>query len=67
MKFVLGQFFSAVNDNPGLNMVDKMNYLNGLLKGKALNVIGRLNLTTYHYAIAIYLLKERFGNKQQLP
>ena len=59
-------FSSAINENPGLSDVDKMNYLKGLLKGEALKVIGGLTLTSYNYVIAIDLLKERFGKKQVL-
>ena len=43
-----------------------MNYLNGILKGKAARAISGLPLTEENYRKATELLKERFGKTQNL-
>ena len=51
-------FSAAIDKNHGLSDIEKMNYLNGMLKG--------LPLTEENYKKAIELLKERFGKPQIL-
>ena len=46
--------------------MDKMNFLSGLLKGKAARVIQGLLLIESNYKRAVELFKERFGQKQVL-
>ena len=41
-----------------------MNYHRGLLEGLAASAISGLAFSNANYAIAIDILKERFGNKQ---
>ena len=57
-------FDAAINSNNSLDEIDKMNYLRGLLEGPAASAISGLALSNANYAIAIDILKERFGNKQ---
>ena len=57
-------FYSAINGNPSLEDIDKLNYLRAKLRGEAKDVISGLEVTSASYTIAIDLLKERYSNKQ---
>ena len=59
-------FKSAVHDNSEIPKVDKFNYLNSLLEGTALKTIQGLTLTDGHYDTAVGMLRERFGDPQQI-
>ena len=59
-------FSAAIDKNHGLSDIEKMNYLNGMLKGEAARAISGLPLTEENYKKAIELLKERFGKLQVL-
>ena len=59
-------FSAAIDKNLELSDVEKMNYLNGMLKGEAARTISGLPLTQENYRKATELLKERFGKKQNL-
>ncbi|KAK3748158.1 hypothetical protein QZH41_006187 [Actinostola sp. cb2023] len=59
-------FSAAIDENIELNDVEKMNYLLGMLKGEAARAIAGLPLTKENYSKAIEILKERFGDKQNL-
>ena len=59
-------FKSAVHENAEIPRVDKFNYLNSLLEGTALKSIQGLTLTEAHYDTAVGMLKERFGDPQQI-
>ena len=59
-------FSAAIDRNPSVSNIDKMNYLNGMLKGEAARAIAGLPLTNENYEKAIDLLKERFGKTQVL-
>ena len=59
-------FKSAVHENAEIPRVDKFNYLNSLLEGIALKSIQGLTLTEAHYDTAVGMLKERFGDPQQI-
>ena len=59
-------FDSAIHQNPGLNEVDKFNYLRSLLRGSARDAFSRMMLTEANYAEAISVLKLCFGNKQHI-
>ena len=59
-------FSAAIDKNHGLSDIEKMNYLNGMLKGEAARAISGLPLTEENYKKAIELLKERFGKPQIL-
>ncbi len=43
-----------------------MNYLKGKLTGEARSVISGLALSNDNYAVAVKLLRERFGNVQEV-
>ena len=58
-------FQSAVHNNKILK-VDKFNYLNSLLEGTAFKTIQGLALTESNYDAAVSMLKDRFGNPQQI-
>ena len=49
-----------------LNNIEKMNYLQNMLKGEAARAIAGLPLTNENYTKAIEILKERFGDKQNI-
>ena len=57
-------FASAVDDNPGLSDVDKLNYLRNLLEGPAAGAIRGLPLTAENYESARAILKKRFEQPQ---
>ena len=59
-------FSAAIDKNQGLSDIEKMNYLNGMLKGEAARAISGLPLTEENYKKAIELLQERFGKPQIL-
>ena len=57
-------FHSAVDQNKGLNAVDKLNYLRRPLEGEAYGCIAGLELTEANYFVAITLLQKRYGDSQ---
>ena len=59
-------FKSAVHENTTLSPVEKFNYLISLLEGTDSRTIQGLTLTEANYHSAIELLKERFGQPQQI-
>ena len=59
-------FSAAIDKNLELSDVEKMNYLNGMVKGEAAHAISGLPLTEENYRKATELLKERFGKTQNL-
>ena len=59
-------FSAAIDKNLELSDIEKMNYLNGMLKGEAARAISGLPLTGENYRKATELLKERFGKTQNL-
>ena len=56
-----GSLSAAIDKNHGLSDIEKMNYLNLMLKGEAARAISGLPLTEENYNKAIELLKECFG------
>ena len=58
-----GSFESSVHNNSSLSDVDKFNYLNAQLEGRASEAVAGLKLTSANYSEAIAILKKRFGNK----
>ena len=59
-------FESAVHKNASLTNIDKFNYLMSLLEGQALRAIKGLAVTEENYQAALDILRERFGNTQQI-
>ena len=59
-------FDCAVHSNEGISKVHKLNYLINALEGKAHRAIAGLQLKNENYDHAIKILKDRFGNKQQI-
>lgn len=59
-------FTAAVDKNPHLTDVEKMNYLVSYLKGEAENAVKGLPLCNENYVIAKQMLEERFGDPQVL-
>ena len=57
-------FETTIHDNTSLQDVDKLNYLRAQLRNEAKEVIAGLEVTSASYAVAVGLLKERYGNKQ---
>ena len=54
------------SDEQKLPNVTKFAYLMSILRGTALTVIGGIPVTNDNYAMAIRLLKERFGKKEAI-
>jgi len=59
-------FESAVDDNPGLLVTHKFNYLNSLLEGAAARSIQGLSVSEKSYVAAKEILKEQFGKTQTI-
>ena len=59
-------FSAAIDEHTELNNIEKMNYLQNMLKGEAARAIAGLPLTNENYTKAIEILKERFGDKQNI-
>lgn len=59
-------YHAAIDANTSLSKIDKFNYLRSLLQGSALDAIAGLSLTEANYPEAIAILKEHFGNRQQI-
>ena len=59
-------FQSSVHENQTIKSIDKMNYLKIQLQGEAKQSIVGLAATNDNYDVAIKILMERFGNKQQV-
>ena len=57
-------FNSAIQSNPSLSPVEKMNYLRAQLEGDAADVISGLPLTNANFEQSIKLLKERYGQNE---
>ncbi len=57
-------FESAIHNNNDISKIDKFNYLNSLLEGTALRQ--GLTLTGANYDAAIEILRDRFGQPQQI-
>ena len=59
-------FSATIHENDELSNIQKMSYLNGILKDEAACTIAGLPMTSDNYIKATELLKERFGQKQVL-
>lgn len=59
-------FENSVHKNESLSNIDKFNYLRSKLTGEARGAIAGLSLSNENYAIAIEILKDRFGNVQEI-
>ena len=59
-------FSATIHENDELSNIQKMSYLNGILKDEAARAIAGLPMTSDNYIKATELLKERFGQKQVL-
>ena len=59
-------FESAVHNRKKTSNVEKFNYLRNKVSGEARSAIQGLNLINENYEVAIGILKERFGNEQEI-
>ena len=59
-------FEATIHKNPSLQPIEKFNYLRAQLENEALKSIAGLELTNDNYEAAINLLKESYGNSNQL-
>ena len=59
-------FECTVHSNSKLTNIEKFSYLQSKLVGEAKNAISGLSLCNDNYKVAIELLKERFGRKQDI-
>ena len=65
-KTFYDSFLSAVHNNDDISDIQKMTYLQSLLKGSASETIEGLSLSNENYKAALDILKDRFGNEQIL-
>jgi len=59
-------FAAAIDTNPTLTGVQKLSYLRAQLQGEATRVITGLRLTHTNYQTSVTLLKECYGEPQQI-
>ena len=59
-------FENAVHNKKKMSNVEKFNYLKSKVSGEARSAIQGLTLSNENYGVAIDLLKERFGNEQEI-
>ncbi|XP_071136486.1 uncharacterized protein [Mytilus edulis] len=59
-------FQSSVHSNTKLTDIEKFNYLWSKLQGEAKRAVSGLTLSSDNYSLAINILEERFGNKQDV-
>ena len=59
-------FESTVHNKKKMPNVEKFNYLINKISGEARSAIQGLNLSNENYEVAIGILKERFGNEQEI-
>ena len=59
-------FENAVHNNKKLSNIEKFNYLKSKLNGEAHRAVLGLTLSNENYEVAIGILKERFGNTQEV-
>ena len=59
-------FEANINSNRSLEDATKFSYLKSMLRDQALAAIQGLSLTARNYKEALYILKDRYGNKQLL-
>jgi len=59
-------FETAVHRNETLSEIDKFNYLRNKLTGEARSAIAGLSLSNGNYTVAVKILQERFGDKQEV-
>ena len=55
-----------MHNNEAISKVDKFDYLNSLLEGTAYKTVQGLPLTESNYDSAVAMLKDRFGDPQQI-
>jgi len=58
--------FSITVDKQSLSDIEKLQYLKNCIKGEPAQVLTGLPLTNSNYAVAIDLLKERYGSKRRI-
>ena len=59
-------FENAVHNNKKLSNIENFNYLKSKLNGEAKSAIQGLTLSKENYDVAIGILKDRFGNEQEV-
>ena len=59
-------FECAIHNNKKLSNIEKFNYLNSKVSGEAKNAILGLALSNENYPIAVDILKDRFGDSQEV-
>ena len=57
-------FEATIHRNTSLSDVEKLNYLMSKLSGQAKNSVSGIQLSNENYAVAVELLKERYGDTQ---
>ena len=59
-------FECAIHHNKKISDIEKFNYLKGKVSGEAKSAILGLTLSKENYKIAVEILKDRFGNTQEV-
>ena len=65
-KEFLDSFECTVHKNTKLTDIEKFSYLQSKIVGEARGAIASLALSNENYKVAINLLKERYGNNQDI-
>lgn len=59
-------FECAIHNNKKLSNIEKFNYLKSKVIGEARSAISGLTLSNENYIIAVDILRDRFGNSQEV-
>jgi len=59
-------FEGTIDKNDTLSQRDKFEYLKDCLEGKAKQVVAGFRLTEANYAVAVQMLKDRFGREEEI-
>ena len=59
-------FECAIHKNKKLSNIEKFNYLRSQVNSDAQRAISGLSLSNENYIIAVYILRKRFGNSQEV-
>jgi hypothetical protein len=59
-------FRSAIDENPDLDNIHKLQYLLASLSGEPLALVSSLNLSEENYPVAVALLQQHYGNTERV-
>lgn len=59
-------FECTIHNNTSLSNIERFNYLHSKLEGEAKRAVAGIALSNENYRVAVSILMERFGNKQEV-